>query len=48
MAGMIQEPVLSKAAERSSGAISYSVYAYSLMAGEVLCPGGTRRFMVNH
>lgn len=38
MAGMIQEPVLSKAAEMGSGAISYSVYAYSLAVSQVLCP----------
>lgn len=48
MAGMIQEPVLSKAAERSLRAISYSVSVYSLMVSKVLCSGGIGCFMVNH
>lgn len=48
MAGMIQEPILSKAAERSLRAISYSISVYSLMVSKVLCPGGTGCFVVNH
>lgn len=38
MAGMIQEPVLSKTAEKRSAASSYSVCAYSLTVSKVLCP----------
>lgn len=48
MAGMIQEPVLSKAAERSLRAISYFVSASSLMVSKVLCPRGIGCFMVKH